>query len=468
MKRTHSHSRSGPPRGVRGASLLLLALAGLVLVPSERLRAQDTVRTDPPEPGDVRVGIQYTPGYLPRMALPPITVADPSLRPVAARIDSILRQDLDFSDRFDIMDVPDSVVTGEVVNYGLWDELDVVYLVTGNLSGSRDAPMLRVTLHDVVYSRLEEVQAFRLPAPGERGFRMAVHQAADAVVRWATGEPGMAATRIAFRRRRADGTSDVYLVDSDGRNLQRITSDSTIAYSPAFSPDARRLMYVIYHDGQPEVYERDLPTGDTRVVADRAGLNTTPAYSPTGRKIMVAQSIEGGSGTDIFEMGIDPVCCRRRVTRSGSGDAVGPSYAPDGSRLAFTGSSLGPPQVFVQDVEGSSARLVSGYVYGEGSQASSPDWSPLGDRIVYHAGRPGAYQIVVSRPDGTGRRQLTSRGSNEDPSWAPDGRHVVFASDREGYRALWILDTVTGRIRSVTVNQVDQMPAWSPHVPLEP
>lgn len=443
------------------AALLLIAL----LVSPGIAAAQDTTRAGP---GDVRVGIQYTPGYLPRLVLPPVMAEEEALGAVAARVDSILRRDLDYSDRFDMMEVPDSVVVDGSVNYGLWDQLEVVYLVTGTVAGGADAPLLRVTLHDVVYGRLEDVQAYRLPAPDEEGFRMAVHRAADDLVEWATGEPGMAATRIAFRRRRADGTSDVFVVDSDGRELRQVTREGTIAYSPAFSPDAGRLMYVIYHDGQPEVHERDFATGESRVVADRPGLNTTPAYAPDGRKIMVAQSLEGQVGTDIFELGIDPVCCRRRITRSGAGDAVGPSYAPSGDRIAFTGSALGPPQVFVQPIRGDGPSIVSDYVYGEGSQASSPDWSPDGDQIVYHAGRPGAYQIVVSRPDGSNRRQLTSRGSNEDPSWAPDGRHVVFASDREGYRALWVLDVVTGRIRPLTVNNVDQMPDWSPHVPSAP
>jgi len=56
---------------------------------------------------------------------------------------------------------------------------------------------------------------------------------------------------------------------------------------------------------------------------------------------------------------------------------------------------------------------------------------------------------------------MTSRGSNEDPSWAPDGRHLVFAGTLRGYYALWVLDTVSGRLRSITVNQVDQLPHWS-------
>jgi TolB protein len=70
-------------------------------------------------------------------------------------------------------------------------------------------------------------------------------------------------------------------------------------------------------------------------------------------------------------------------------------------------------------------------------------------------------------PDGSDRRAMTAQGANEDPSWAPDGRHLVFAGTLRGYHALWILDTVSGRLRSLTVNNVDELPHWSDPVAAE-
>lgn len=425
--------------------------------PRQALAQQDTTRA-----GDVRVGIRYSPGYLPRLALPPVT-AGTGLEEVAARVDSILRRDLAFSDRFQMMPVPDSIPTDGPVNYGLWDQLEAVWLLVADVSGGTEEPLLRLSLHDVVYGSVEDVEAFPLTRTGAGGFRMAVHRASDAVVRWATGDPGIAATRIAFRRKLGGGRSAVYVVDSDGENLRRVVSDTSMAaYSPAFSPDTRRLMYVARADAKHTlVREVDLRTGDARTIAERNAL--TPAYAPDGSTAMVGQW--AGSSTEIFELGLDPVCCRRRVTRSGAGDALNPAYSPDGGRIAFTATSLGTPQVYVQEVNGGSPELVSEFRFGENSYATSPDWSPRRDLIAYHSRQGGVFQIMTVAPDGYGRRQLTSRGSNEDPSWAPDGRHLVFASDREGYRALWILDTVTGRIRALTVNRMDQMPEWSGPVP---
>ncbi len=129
--------------------------------------------------------------------------------------------------------------------------------------------------------------------------------------------------------------------------------------------------------------------------------------------------------------------------------------------MAVTATPLGLPHIYVMSADGGNPSLISRYVFGERGYAAAPDWSPQGDRIAFHAWMEDSFQIATAGPDGSDRRVLTSRGSNEDPSWAPDGRHLLFASSRGGRNALWILDTVSGRVRGLTENHVDQMPDWS-------
>lgn len=440
---------------VRSTVAAALLVAGLVLA------APVAGPASAQEPGDVRVGLTYRPGYLPALALSSAGGGEGALSAVAAQVDSILRRDLSYSDRFEILPVPDSLRRASGVRYGLWNELGAVWLVTADLSGSPDSPLLRVGLHDVVYSSLKDVQAFSLPPLGSDGFRMAVHRVSDQIVEWATGEPGMAATRIAFRRKTEEGASDIWIVDSDGRSLRRVTTDSTIVYSPAFSPDGREIMYVSYVEGRPLVYRKDLRTGERTTVSDVAGANLTPAYRPDGERIMVARSVADGEGIEVFELQPTPPWRGRQVTFTSPGDALNPSYAPDGERFAYEATPLGEQQVYVQRVEGGGTGLISRYIYGERGSAAAPDWSPAGGRIAYQAWIDGTWQVVTVNPDGTDRRVLTSTGTNEEPSWAPDGRHLVFRSTRGGYHALWVLDTVTGSLRRLVANQRAQTPDWS-------
>lgn len=441
------------PGAAPGLAALLALCAFLVppLVPgSGTARAQET--------GDVRVGFRYDPGYVPALVMPR-PEGDSELAAVASQVDDILRRDLAFSDRFEMLPVPDSVDRASGIRYGLWNELGAVWLVQAEVSGSPDGPRLRVSLHDVVYRNLRDVQAFTLPSPGDPGFRMAVHRVSDRLVEWATGEPGMAASRIAFRRKSGDGASDVWMVDSDGQGLRRLTTDSSIVYSPSLHPSGDRLLYVSYVDGRPAVYERNLSAGRTRVVSDRPGVNLTPAYHPDGERLMLART--AGNGTEVFELEASPPWSGRQVTSTSNGDALNPTYAPDGRRFAYEATPLGEQQIYVRSVDGGEPRLVSKYVYGERGQAAAPDWSPTGERIAYQAWMDGQFQVVTVNPDGSDRRILTTEGNNEEPAWAPDGRHLVFRSTREGYHALWVLDTVSGRLRRLVANHVDQMPDWS-------
>ncbi len=429
------------------------ALAALVM--SVGGPVAPAVAQDPVESGGVRLGIQYQPGYMPALVIAPVGAAA-GLDDLAAAVSEILRTDLDYADRFEIVTVPDSLRTGGPPNYALWNQLGAVWLVTADVSGSPSSPILRVGLHDVVYGSLKNVQAFSLPARGSSEFRMAVHRASDAVVEWATdGEPGIAATRIAFRRRAADGTSSLWIVDSDGHDVRQISTGARYVFSPAFSPDGSRLAYTTQDEaGNFALMETNLVTGRRRTLSTNT-LILTPSYAPDGR---LAWAETTGDGVEIYLEGAG----RLTTTR---GDALNPTFSPDGAWFAFEADPTNQPQVYVQRVSGGQPRRISVYVRGERTNAVGPDWSPTGERIAYAAMSGGAFQIFTANPDGGDRRMLTSRGWNEAPSFAPDGRHLVFSSEDSRGHGLWVLDTVTGRSRALVTGRVDALPDWSPRLP---
>ncbi|MCG8470087.1 MAG: hypothetical protein MJB57_18075 [Gemmatimonadetes bacterium] len=407
------------------------------------------------EEGDVRLGITYQPGYVPALVVAPVA-SRPGLEAIADLAEDILRRDLDFSDRFEIITPSDALPTNGPPNYQLWNQMGAVWLVTADVSGSGASPILRVGLHDVVYGRLENVQAFSLPEMSDGDFRMAIHRASDAVVSWATdGQQGIAATRIAFRRRGSDGTSALYVIDSDGENLQRVSTGGGSVYSPAYSPDGSRIAFTTQDEtGTFALVEANLITGGRRTISTST-LIQTPTYTADGR---LAYAEMSGGGVEVFLEGAGKLTETR-------GDALNPTFSPDGRSFAFEADPTNQPQVYVQPVAGGRPRRISVYVRNERTNAVGPDWSPNGDRIAYAAISGRGFQIFTVNPNGTDRRMLTSRGESEAPSWAPDGRHLVFsAADSQGH-ALWIMDTVTGRSRVLTSGRRDELPDWSPPLP---
>jgi TolB protein len=399
--------------------------------------------------------------YSPALALKPFTGRFGG-EGLTIQVEAIVGRDLRYSDRFQVMDSLPASMLGEGIDYTLWDRLGAVWLLTGQVEGAGEGYVLVLELHDVVYGTVKEQGRFRLPDPADPDFRMAVHRAADQVVQWATGEPGMAASRIAFSLPTERGNKEIYLIDADGENLRRVTRYESITLSPAWHPSGEKIAFTSYKDGEQRVYELDLVTGREKALpAVRDGGYITPECQT------LAFSVSGGTRSGLFTYNLERDCCLAHLSGGPQWDDISPSYSPDGSRMVFQTSRFGStvPQIMVMPAQGGEAETVSPYEYGRAGYYTAPEWSPVNDLVAFHGAiRRGTYHILVAdlRDGGRRLRQLTWEGNNEDPSWAPDGRHLVFIGERRWGYGLFVVDVATGRLRTLLDGRRVTVPAWSP------
>lgn len=432
-------------------SLLLLAFLASA-TPAQAQR--DTAAV----PKGVRLELVYQTGFRQKLSVRPFS-APSALAPVARQYFDIIQRDLDYSDRFQMVDAPPTLSTGQL-KYDQWDDLGIVYLVTGEVVSNAGKHQLNVALHDVVFGGVRRQHSFYLPAPGSADFRMSVHAVSDEIVRWATGQPGMAASRVAVVRRSRAGGYEVITVDSDGENVQSVFASNDIIMGPTWSPDGRKMAYANGSATGWRVMEREFASGETRTISARSGLNFTPGYSPDGRKLGFGASTTG-AGTAVFEYDFAQRTTRR-LTQSRTAD-LSPTYSPDGRRIAFNSDRIGQPHIYVMAVDGGEPSMISPYDPRRGHFAA-PDWQPTGTLVAFHGESRGRMQVMVAdaaRPGAT-VQQLTLDGESEDPSWAPDGRHLVFAGVRPDGVGLYVIDTVSGRTRPLLLGGRYEVPDWSP------
>lgn len=413
----------------------VLLAATLLVGCAAPLLAQDTT------PEGVRIRGQYETGARAGFVVLPASGLD-SVR-------AIVQRDLDFSDRFELITVG-AGAPGSSINYRLYRSLGASY----GLEMVTAPGGVTVRLHDVANGRIRQTQTVPLPPEGSAGFRLAVHALADEVVRWVTGTPGIAATRLLF----LGGDGRVWRVDSDGEDATPITPAGEKAFSPAWAPDGRRIAYTRFDTGA--IVVRDLAAGGVATVpGTERGMNYAAAFAPDGRTLAYTRTADGN--TDIYSANVAERCCVQRLTVGRFSDNLSPTYAPDGRRLAFVSTRSGPPQIYAMDRDGTGQDVLAPFDYGETGASNAPEWSPDGASVVFHRDVSRAPQIFVLDVATRRVRQATSSGRNEDPTWAPDGRHVAFVSDRSGRRQIWIMDLETGRVRQVRTPGIVRLPSWS-------
>ena len=89
---------------------------------------------------------------------------------------------------------------------------------------------------------------------------------------------------------------------------------------------------------------------------------------------------------------------------------------------------------------------------------SGPSWSPDGTRIAYNSDAAGNYDIYSMNVDGSSIVQHTVDPADDTlPSWSPDGQQIAFVS---GGR-ICIVGVDGGGVLPVT-DTAGSFPAWSP------
>jgi len=116
--------------------------------------------------------------------------------------------------------------------------------------------------------------------------------------------------------------------------------------------------------------------------------------------------------------------------------ATEPAFSPDGSRIAFTSTRDGQPEVYVMDADGTNAQRLTNSPGLDGD----PSFSADGQAVVFHSQRTGHRQIYVQPITSSVAVPLTQEpADNSQPSMSPDGEVIAFVSNREGNNHIWLM-----------------------------
>ena len=297
-------------------------------------------------------------------------------------------------------------------------------------------------------------------------WRRVAHVISDSIYERLTGEKGYFDTRIVYISETGPSIRRVKrlaIMDQDGENHKFLTSGTTMALTPRFSPNLQKVAYMSYSGSSPKVYVLDLETGKQSLIGQFPGMTFAPRFSPDSSKMVLSYATNGKA--DIYEMDLTNKISKQ-LTKTRAID-TSPSYSPDGNQIVFNSDRGGNQQIYVMNSDGSDVKRIS---FGSGRYAT-PVWSPRGDYIAFTKMAGGQFYIGVMFPDGSGERMLASGYLVEGPTWSPNGRVIMYfrqdrgTSKRNAPVKLYSID-LTGYNERMIVTPADGSdPAWSPLLP---
>ncbi len=330
--------------------------------------------------------------------------------------------------------------------------------------------------------------------------------------------------RVVFTVRTTDmeenkGKTSLWLVQTDGGGLRRLTAAQANDNDPHWSPDGMTVFFLSTRSGTSQVWRIPVDGGEAEQVTNLPLDVKNLLLSPDGRHMALTMEVfPGGQGPEGAKKKLDEAAKRKATGRvhdrifvrhwdawndgrrshlfvmpvTGKGepvdvmpnmDADTPSkpfgssneftFTPDSRELVFTARDVGRREPWMTNfnlyrvpIDASSPPAC----LTERNEAwdCQPSFSPDGKTMAYLAmARPG-YEAdrfrVVLRQWSSGQQRILTEAWDRSPDeicWSADGKSIYAVAHNLGQHSLFAIDVVTGHAR-VVVNDGDvQSPAVS-------
>ena len=274
---------------------------------------------------------------------------------------------------------------------------------------------------------------------------------------------------VSNRDTAGQGAAHLWLVAPDGSGL-RVLTPGLAAEDPVWSPDGTQVAFLSGTFGATDVWTVPATGGTPRRLTSDANGKGGLAWSPRGSSVLY--SVVTGGTAALFSL--DPVTggSTKLAATGYLSDGVSEVWSPDGATIAFVDAT---GRLAVMNADGSGARLLDPQPL-----SSPPSWAPDGSSLAFAARRnlppPGTrfgprvdtdvWTVEVAT---TGAHRLTGAFdadtetvSSTFPSWWPDGSRLFFHRDFFPGTRVWAMNADGTCEQPIATAALAPGPFWQP------
>jgi len=278
-------------------------------------------------------------------------------------------------------------------------------------------------------------------------------------------QPAISNTHIAFVY-----ANDLWVADSDGTDVRRLTSDEGVESNPAFSPDGMLIAFSAQYQGNTDVYIIPAEGGIPKRLTWHPAPDIVRGFSPDGKAVLfISNRYNFQTSWPFFQL----------FTVSAEGGfpeslklpyGYKASYSPDGSRLAYVplAEELSFPQW--KHYRGGAVAKIWIYKFSDHSVEQIPqpegrcnDTDPMwiGNKIYFLSDRNGEFNLFSYDLKNKDIKKLTQYDEFPVMKASTNGKKIVF--EREGY--IHTYDIESGQASKLTIGvAADLQEVWPRYV----
>ena len=248
---------------------------------------------------------------------------------------------------------------------------------------------------------------------------------------------------------------DIWVADSNGQNIRRLTAHIAHDTFPRFSPDGKTIAFNSDRMGNGDVWVVPVEGGTPRQITFSTGPDSVLYWTPDGNGLVITSAaVAAPWGSPLYIAPIDGSIPQPMPMDKGAAGMI----RQDGNLVAFNRNGFSywrkhyrgnnNTDIWVQDLATKQITQLTDLdmkEYRNHTQDAFPMWGEDGF-IYYMSERDGTFNIWRIGADGSDPKQMTHHKSDgvQFPSISPDGKFIVYENEFE----IWKFSVATsGTVR---------------------